>query len=59
LAVVVDVGDREGARIFDSLGALPLAEFFPPDGGQPAAGLRDRAGLELVFEGDSRWLKAP
>jgi hypothetical protein len=45
VVVVVDVGDREGARIFDS-GRLPFGLWiFPPDGGQPAADPRNPRGL--------------
>jgi hypothetical protein len=48
------------APAFSTEGALPLAVdcFFPMAGNQQL-GPRNRADLELVFEGDSRWLKAP
>jgi|GraSoiStandDraft_53_1057289.scaffolds.fasta_scaffold5712912_1 hypothetical protein len=59
LTVADDVCDREGARML-SMGVLPsgCGSSLPVAGNQQLVRASART-LELVFEGDSRWLEVP
>jgi hypothetical protein len=60
VVVVVDVGDRDRRPHFRQWAfAVRLWILSLPMAGNQQLARATRAGLELVFEGDSRWRKAP
>jgi hypothetical protein len=59
VAVVDDVCDREGARIFVS-GVLPSGRGFSlPVAGNKQLTRASARVVELVLEGENRWLEVP